>query len=87
MLATLPEYQGQGVGTKLLEWGIQQAEGRNARIYLEATMDGYPLYCKYGWQRLEDLNLDFAQYGGTGKAQFVLMMREPQNSAASQHRA
>ncbi|KAF7590085.1 hypothetical protein BBP40_003287 [Aspergillus hancockii] len=66
MLATLPEYQGQGVGTKLLQWGVQQADAHNARIYLEATMEGYPLYRKYGWQPLEELLLDYAQYGGKG---------------------
>ncbi|KAB8239529.1 GNAT family N-acetyltransferase [Aspergillus alliaceus] len=77
LLATLPECQGQGVGTKLLQWGIQQADARNARIYLEATPDGLPLYQKYGWRKLEDLILDYAQYGGTGKAHFALMMREP----------
>ncbi|KAE8371248.1 acyl-CoA N-acyltransferase [Aspergillus bertholletiae] len=49
LLAILPEYQGKGIGSKLLRWGIQQADARNARIYLEATIEGYPLYHKYGW--------------------------------------
>ncbi|KAE8354542.1 hypothetical protein BDV28DRAFT_79475 [Aspergillus coremiiformis] len=40
LLATLPEYQGKGVRTKLLEWGIQVADARNARIYVSRSHPG-----------------------------------------------
>ncbi|KAF9890831.1 hypothetical protein FE257_005402 [Aspergillus nanangensis] len=67
-LATLPEAQGKGVGTKLLQWGMEQADARDARVYLEATQDGYPLYSKFGWERLEDLVIDFEPFEGKGQA-------------------
>ncbi|PLB54768.1 acyl-CoA N-acyltransferase [Aspergillus steynii IBT 23096] len=75
-LATLPESQGRGVGTKLLQWGMEIADAQDARIYLEATLDGYPLYLKHGWRPLQDLVLDFAPFGGKGTAKYIIMMRD-----------
>ncbi|OJK04029.1 hypothetical protein ASPACDRAFT_1852943 [Aspergillus aculeatus ATCC 16872] len=76
-LATLPEAQGQGVASGLLRWGLERADARNARVYLEATEEGYPVYRKYGWRDLEVLELDFAELGGRSERQrWVMMMRE-----------
>ena len=85
ILAISPEYQGKGIGSKLLQWGTQRADARNARIYLEATIEGYPLYRKYGWHEVDRLVIDYAQYGGTGQITFVLMMRDPQSPAVTQN--
>ncbi|OGM42793.1 GNAT family acetyltransferase [Aspergillus bombycis] len=84
ILAISPEHQGKGIGSKLLQWGTQHADARNARIYLEATIEGYPLYRKYGWHEMERIVIDYAEYGGTGQAVFVLMMRDPQGTAVTQ---
>ncbi|KAI9035878.1 GNAT family N-acetyltransferase [Aspergillus affinis] len=75
-LATHPSSQGKGIGTKLLKWGMEYADERDARIYLEATMDGYPLYVKHGWRQVEELVLDFVPYGGHGTATYSLMIRD-----------
>ena len=83
ILAVLPEYQGKGIGSKLLQWGTEQADARNARIYVEASIEGYPLYRKYGWHEVDRLEIDYAQYGGTGEITFILMMRDPQSSAVA----
>ncbi|RHZ65155.1 GNAT family N-acetyltransferase [Aspergillus thermomutatus] len=77
LLVTHPQHQGKGVGKALLDWGVRIADERNARIYLEATPEGYPLYCKYGWKDIEDLVMDFSLYGGEGSARYVVMTREP----------
>ncbi|PWY85894.1 acyl-CoA N-acyltransferase [Aspergillus heteromorphus CBS 117.55] len=65
-LATIPEAQGKGVGTALLRWGLERADARNARVYLEATTDGYSLYRKFGWEDLEEMRMDFTELGGRG---------------------
>ncbi|OOF98058.1 hypothetical protein ASPCADRAFT_205328 [Aspergillus carbonarius ITEM 5010] len=74
-LATLPEAQGKGVGTALLKWGMEQADKRNARVYLEATTDGYALYRKFGWEELEVMEMDFTEFGGVGAQKWFAMMR------------
>ncbi|KAJ5618376.1 hypothetical protein N7528_007019 [Penicillium herquei] len=77
LLATLPSCQGRGVGTALLRWGIEVADRLQARIYLESTPEGYPLYLKYGWKKIDEATLDMEQHNGQGKDTFVLMMRDP----------
>ncbi|GAT25851.1 GNAT family acetyltransferase [Aspergillus luchuensis] len=81
-LATLPEAQGNGVGTALLKWGIERADARNARVYLEATKDGYPLYWKHGWRDLQVAGLDFTKYGSTGSQEWVAMRRDMRKPVA-----
>lgn len=75
-MATLPEYQGHGIGSTLLQWGIEKSVQSNRRIFLEATVDGYRLYCMHGWRTLEDLTIDYERLGGKGEQIFMLMIRE-----------
>ncbi|KAJ5925002.1 hypothetical protein N7454_007641 [Penicillium verhagenii] len=77
LLATLPGYQGRGVGSAILRWGINQADAVQARIYLEATPEGYPVYLKYGFKALEEITLDYEKMGSHGKEDLVLMIRDP----------
>ncbi|GAQ08119.1 hypothetical protein ALT_5440 [Aspergillus lentulus] len=77
LLVTHPQHQGKGVGKALLDWGVRMADQKNARIYLEASPEGYPLYRKYGWRDVEDIVIDYSVYGGEGDARYVVMIREP----------
>lgn len=78
MLAVSPGHQGKGIGSRILKWGIEKADSVQIRIYLEATPEGYPLYCKRGFKVIEEISIDYAYWGGTGKQIFHLMIREPQ---------
>ncbi|KAJ5902340.1 GNAT family acetyltransferase [Penicillium taxi] len=78
LLCVLPEYQRIGIGSALLKWGIEKADASNARIYLEATMEGVPAYLKHGWKIVEEIQLDYTECGGEGSQKFALMIREPQ---------
>ncbi|KAE8397069.1 acyl-CoA N-acyltransferase [Aspergillus pseudonomiae] len=73
-LATLPEYQGQGVGSSLLRWGIKLVQELKQRILLVATTDGYPLYSKLGWRVLREIVVDYRELGGHGEQIFTLMV-------------
>ncbi|KAJ5223899.1 hypothetical protein N7468_008441 [Penicillium chermesinum] len=77
MLATLPAYQGRGVGSAVLRWGMAQADALKARIYLEATAEGFPLYEKNGWKPVEELTMDFKPLGLEGEDKFWVMIRDP----------
>ncbi|KAJ5569489.1 uncharacterized protein N7459_008919 [Penicillium hispanicum] len=77
LLATLPSHQGRGYGTAMLRWGMSKADAWQRRIYLEATAAGYPLYLKLGWKPVEEISLDFTQYGAKGLDTFVIMIRDP----------
>lgn len=76
-LATVPQYQGRGVASALLRWGMEQAAERRVGIFLEATMDGYALYCKYGWEDVCEIIMEYEPLGGRGSQRFMLMRRAP----------
>lgn len=82
LLCVLPEYQRIGIGSAFLKWGIEKADASNARIYLEATMEGVPAYLKHGWKVVEEIQLDYTERGGEGRQKFALMIREPQETGA-----
>ena len=44
---TLPEFRGQGIGKKIVNWLINQAAQR--KIYLETSPSGRPLYQRMGF--------------------------------------
>ena len=47
---TRPEFRGQGVGKKIVNWLIDQAAQRRiTKIYLETSISGRPLYQEMGF--------------------------------------
>lgn len=47
---TRPEFRGQGIGGKIVNWLVQQAQNKKVmKIYLEASEYGYSLYQKLGF--------------------------------------
>lgn len=77
LLATLPGYQGRGIGSAMLRWGTKKADQYQCRVYLEATGEGYPLYTKHGFKPVEEIALERALYGGMGTETFWIMIRDP----------
>lgn len=69
-----------GIGSAFLKWGIEKADASNARIYLEATMEGVPAYLKHGWKIVEEIRLEYTERGGEGSQTFAFMIREPQGT-------
>lgn len=61
----------------MLKWATQKADSLNARMFLEATEEGYPLYKKYGWITQEEVVLDFEPLGGHNKGRYYIMIRDP----------
>jgi GNAT superfamily N-acetyltransferase len=49
-LATSPEFERKGIGSKLLKQGLQEAEEDAVPVYLGATPAGRPLYERNGFE-------------------------------------
>ncbi|KAL4930439.1 GNAT family N-acetyltransferase [Aspergillus undulatus] len=78
-LVTHPEYQGKGVASALLQWGIDEADRLNLMVYLEATEAGKPLYKRFGFDTVHEMDFDAAEYGGIGKQRYTFMIRYPKD--------
>ena len=72
-----PDYQGKGVGKKLVQWGLDVSESLRLPIYLESTTEGIPLYERTGFQRLEGIDLPPAVTKLGADIEAPLMVRMP----------
>lgn len=52
----LEEYQGKGIGKRLVEFIISHPDIKRIRRLLLATKDAHGLYKKYGFEPIEELN-------------------------------
>ncbi|KAH8809314.1 putative GNAT family acetyltransferase [Xylogone sp. PMI_703] len=75
ILVTLPNYQGLGLGSKLLRQGLDEADKASLSSWLEATARGLPVYRKFGYEGVDKLELDLTRYGGDGMWTNTCMLR------------
>lgn len=82
VLAVMPEYQRMGVGGKLLEWGLQEADREGVECWIDASPFGLGLYKKFGWKEVSYLDVELGKWGGEeGKVRrTVNMVRPPHTS-------
>src|SRR5512139_2057789 len=53
MMAVLPEFQGRGIGRRLMEHILAWLDSRGTPVLLDATEMGYPLYKKLGFVEID----------------------------------
>ena len=76
VIATLPEYRGQGIASALIGHGINEAVSEGLKsFWLDASDDGHSVYEKYGFRDVESIEKDIAKYGGRGKATIIGMKK------------
>ena len=80
---TDPEFHGRGAGTRLLQWGMEQADRLGVVMALESTPAGLSLYKRFGFREMEVIKADMKKFGwdlpyDPGAAKRVWMIREPQ---------
>lgn len=56
MIATTPEFQGQGGGSALIRWGLERADAEGSDAYLESSPDALSLYRKFGFEEVNHLD-------------------------------
>jgi predicted N-acetyltransferase YhbS len=58
-LITWPEFQGRGVGSKLLKWAIEQADAKDppTPMYLESAPTARAVYMRHGFVPQGKINM------------------------------
>jgi ribosomal protein S18 acetylase RimI-like enzyme len=54
MLGTRPEFNGRGLASKLLQWGLSRADEEKVMVFLVSTPQGKRLYERYGFETLAE---------------------------------
>lgn len=62
VLAIRPAYQRQGLGSKLLAWGMDQASRHRLPVVVAATFNGEHLYRKHGFQECGRINFENSDF-------------------------
>ncbi|TVY31707.1 hypothetical protein LSUB1_G008500, partial [Lachnellula subtilissima] len=76
LLFVHPEYQRQGIGSMLLDWGLKKADEMKARIWLASTPQAVSTYERNGWRVVERYDVMLEKYGGHGVYSRAWMVRE-----------
>lgn len=81
-----PEFSGRGAGSKLLGWGVEQADKHGVVMVLESTPAGLSLYKRFGFREADVIKADMKQFGwdepyDEEAAKRVWMIREPQSGS------
>lgn len=83
ILITDPEHYGRGAGSRLLSWGVDQADRLGVPVCLESSPAGLNLYQRFGFKNVRTLKADMRLFGWDREydeeaAKRVWMVREPQ---------
>ena len=76
LLFVHPEYQRQGIGSLLLDWGLKKADEMKARIWVASTPQAVSTYERNGWRVVERYDVMLEKYGGQGVYSRAWMVRE-----------
>lgn len=79
LLVTLPEYRGKGIGSSLLQWGLDAADEKGVECWIDASPMGVELYKRMGWVEVDHVDVDLGKYGGEGGKmdRTVCLIRKP----------
>ncbi len=81
-MAVHPDYQGKGLGRKLLEYCNDLADSAGLPTYLTAFPGAHGLYQKLGYKDIKHFDVDLNEWGtkhrGYGIYRSYGMLRKPQ---------
>ncbi|KAK1530187.1 acetyltransferase [Colletotrichum costaricense] len=65
-LATHPDFQGRGIGTRLVQHGLEEVDSQNLACWVHASPSSYKLYEKAGFQEVGKSDYDLAEWAPVG---------------------
>lgn len=65
VLAVAPKCQRRGVGSQLLQWGMNQAASFQLPVVVAATTSGEHLYSKHGFKQCGKIDFENSQFSWT----------------------
>lgn len=78
LLATHPQHHRKGAGSLLLRHGLEKADNLKMPVYLDAGINGRPLYERFGFKVTSDFPFDGRHFGGRSEGKHWCMLRPAQ---------
>ena len=76
-----PQHQRRGIATEMLRYGFAEFDLEKNLIWLSTQMRGRDFYRKYGWENVDNVDIDLSEWGGKycgfGIHRSPLMLRQP----------
>ncbi|KAG4412111.1 hypothetical protein IFR04_014760 [Cadophora malorum] len=72
-----PEFQRQGLGKQMLEWGLKLVDDEGLETYIDASPEGKGLYERLGWKTINVLDVDLNKWGGKDEISTAYSMIRP----------
>ena len=66
LLCVAPQFQGRGIGEKILDWGTKEADRRGLVCTLTATPVAWQIYERYGWHVVDEQSVDLSEWFSSG---------------------
>lgn len=77
-LAVSPDYQHQGIGSRLVQSGIEQANKLGLEIFLVAMgTNALTMYQKYGFELIDQLSQDLRPWGFEDSYDTFILIKQP----------
>jgi hypothetical protein len=67
-MAVLPSHERRGIGTMLMEWGIEKTDAQGLESFLEVSTYGKRLYERMGYHEVKDVEIDLEGVDGVTRA-------------------
>ncbi|KAB5566775.1 hypothetical protein GE09DRAFT_746265 [Coniochaeta sp. 2T2.1] len=84
LLATAREHRRRGAGSLIVIWGIEMSDASGLPCYLQASEEGRQLYRGHGFQDVDTVEFDLANYGLGGVESMTAMIRLPVGCGAAE---
>ena len=76
IIAVRPCYRRHGLGSLLMQEGLNTAEAMGAKVYLHASPLGLQLYKKFGFKAIAEITVDLEEHGQDGVISEICMIKE-----------
>ncbi|TPR00966.1 FAD binding domain family protein [Aspergillus niger] len=76
-LTTHPDYWRQGVGSMLVQSGVRVADQYGMKTYVMSEPAGLKVYLNHGFKVVDEITVEYAQFGGTEPTTHYFLVREP----------
>jgi ribosomal protein S18 acetylase RimI-like enzyme len=74
-------YQRQGIGRMITRKCNEMADAAGAATFVKARPSSKPMFEKEGYMILEEIPMNYEDFGYEGKSEMYVMKREPDNDA------